>query len=108
AILLFAVILNYVVPDKVFIYISAVATVAVITNWMIILLAQLKSRKSKSKDEVAGLKFKIPFFPISTYIAIAFLLLVIVLMALIPDMRIALYVAPVWFIILYVGYRGIN
>lgn len=108
AMLLFAVILNYVVPDKVFIYISAVATVAVITNWMIILLAQLKSRQSRSKDEVAGLKYKIPFYPVSTYFAIAFLLMVVVLMALIPDMRVALYVAPVWFIILYLGYKVIN
>lgn len=107
-ILLIAVILNYIVPEKVFIYISAVATVAVITSWMIILLAQLKFRKSKTKEEAAELKFKIPFYPLSTYIAIAFLLLVIVLMMFIPDMRVALYVAPIWFLILYVGYKVIN
>lgn len=106
--LLIAVVLNYVVPEKVFIYISAVATVAVITSWMIILLAQLKFRKSKTKEEVAELKFKIPLYPLSTYIAIAFLLMVIVLMAFIPDMRVALYVAPVWFLILFVGYKVIH
>lgn len=106
--LLMAVILNYIVPEKVFIYISAVATIAVITSWMIILLTQLKFRQSKSKEEVAGLTFKIPFFPISTYMAIAFLLMVIGLMAWIPDMQIALYVAPVWFFIMYVGYKGIH
>ena len=47
--LLVAVFLNYVVPEKVFIYISSVATVAVITSWTIILLTQLKFRKSKAK-----------------------------------------------------------
>jgi len=103
--LLIAVFLNYIVPEKVFIYISAVATVAVITSWMIILLTQLSFRKSKSGAEVEGLRFKIPFYPISTYIAIAFLLMVVVLMAFIPDMRVALYVAPVWFLILYAGYK---
>ncbi|MBA9027289.1 amino acid permease [Peribacillus huizhouensis] len=108
AVLLIAVVLNYVVPEKVFIYISAVSTVAVITSWMIILLAQLKFRKSKTKEGVAELKFKIPLYPLSTYIAIAFLLMVIVLMAFIPDMRVALYVAPVWFLILFVGYKVIN
>lgn len=108
AMLFFAVILNYIVPEKVFLYISAVATVAVITSWMIILLTQLRFRQSKSKDEVAELKFRIPFFPTSTYIAIVFLLMVVVLMALIPDMRVALYVAPIWFLILYVGYKMIH
>lgn len=107
-ILLTAVILNYVVPEKVFIYISAVSTVGIITSWMIILLTQLRFRKSKSKEEVAELKFKIPLYPLSTYIAIAFLLMVIVLMAFFPDMRIALYVAPIWFLILYVGYKVKN
>jgi amino acid transporter, AAT family len=105
AALLIGVALNYIVPDQVFTYISAVATVAVITSWMIILLAQLQFRKSKSKEEVAALKFKIPLFPLSTYIAIAFLLMVIVLMAFIPGMRVALYVAPIWFFILFVGYK---
>lgn len=47
--LLIAVVLNYIVPEKVFLYISAVATVAVITSWTIILIAQLKFRKSKTK-----------------------------------------------------------
>ncbi|MFJ8235754.1 amino acid permease [Ureibacillus sp. NPDC094379] len=107
-ILLIAVILNYIVPEKVFIYISAVATVAVITSWMIILLAQLKFRKSKTKEEVSELKFKIPLYPLSTYIAIVFLLMVVVLMAFIQGMRVALYVAPVWFLILFVGYKVIN
>ncbi|HWK23499.1 MAG TPA: amino acid permease [Ureibacillus sp.] len=103
--LLIAVILNYVVPEKVFTYISAIATVAVITSWMIILITQLKFRKTKSKQEIAQIKFKIPFYPFSTYIAIAFLVMVIILMAFIPDMRIALYVAPVWFLILYIAYK---
>ena len=107
-VLLIAVVLNYVVPEQVFTYISAVATVAVITSWMIILLAQIQFRKSKSKEEVAALQFKIPFFPISTYIAIAFLLMVVILMAFIPGMRVALYVAPVWFFLLFVGYKVIN
>ena len=106
--LLIAVVLNYVVPEQVFTYISAVATVAVITSWMIILLAQIQFRRSKSKEEVAALQFKIPFFPISTYIAIAFLLMVVILMAFIPGMRVALYVAPVWFFLLFVGYKVMN
>lgn len=104
-ILLVAVALNYIVPEKVFLYISAVATVAVITSWTIILLTQLKFRKSKTEKEIEKLKFKVPLFPVTTYLALLFLAFVIILMAFIEDMRIALFVAPIWFIILYVGYK---
>ncbi|CAM5217193.1 D-serine/D-alanine/glycine:proton symporter (AAT family) OS=Ureibacillus acetophenoni OX=614649 GN=SAMN05877842_10451 PE=4 SV=1 [Ureibacillus acetophenoni] len=108
AMLLIAVVLNYIVPEQVFTYISAVATVAVITSWTIILCTQINFRKAKSKDEVSALKFKMPWHPISSYVALAFLLMVVVLMALIPGMRVALYVAPIWFLILYIGYKVIK
>ncbi|MDN4492755.1 amino acid permease [Ureibacillus aquaedulcis] len=104
-ILLVAVVLNYIVPEKVFLYISAVATVAVITSWTIILLTQSKFRKSKTNKEIEKLKFKVPLYPITTYLALIFLAFVIVMMAFIDDMRIALIVAPIWFIILYIGYK---
>lgn len=103
--LLVAVFLNYIIPEKVFMFISSVATVAVITSWTIILLTQIKFRQSKSKEEVGKLAFKMPFHPFSNYVALVFLAFVIVLMAFMDGMREALYVAPVWFLILYVGYR---
>ncbi len=103
--LLVAVFLNYIIPEKVFMFISSVATVAVITSWTIILLTQIKFRQSKSKDEVGKLAFKMPLHPLSNYVALLFLAFVIVLMAFMDGMREALYVAPVWFLILYVGYR---
>ncbi|WP_397538220.1 amino acid permease [Rummeliibacillus pycnus] len=103
--LLVAVFLNYIVPEKVFLYISSVATVAVITSWTIILITQLKFRQSKTKKEIEKLAFKIPFYPVSTYLALTFLAFVVVLMGFIEDMRIALIVAPIWFLILYIGYK---
>lgn len=103
--LLVAVFLNYIVPEKVFLYISSIATVAVITSWTIILITQLKFRKSKTKEEAANLKFKMPLHPFSTYAALVFLALVIVLMAFIDGMQVALFVAPLWFLVLYIGYR---
>lgn len=104
-ILLIAVILNYIVPEKVFLYISSVATIAGITSWTIILITQLKFRQSKTKEQVEKLAFKIPFYPITTYLALTFLAFVVVLMGFMEDMRIALVVAPIWFLILYIGYK---
>jgi amino acid transporter, AAT family len=103
--LLIAVFLNYVVPEKVFTYISAVATVAVVTNWTIILVSHMKFRKSLSQDQIKKLAFKLPFYPYASYISLVFLALIIVLMAFIDGMDVALYVAPVWFAILYISYK---
>jgi amino acid transporter, AAT family len=103
--LLIAVVLNYIVPEKVFTYISAVATVAVVTSWTIILVTQMRFRKSLSQEQISKLAFKMPFYPYSSYIALAFLAFVIVLMAFIDGMDVALYVAPVWFAILYIGFK---
>lgn len=105
SILLVAVFLNYVVPEKMFIYITSVATVAVITSWAIILITHLKFRQSKTEKEVEKLAFKSPLYPISNYIALTFLALVVVLMAFMPDMRIVFVVAPAWFVILFIGYK---
>ncbi|MEH7305900.1 amino acid permease [Neobacillus drentensis] len=105
SILLVAVFLNYIVPEKVFMYISSVATVAVITSWTIILITQIKFRQSKTKEEVRKLAFKMPLYPVSSYLALIFLAFVVVLMAFIEEMRVALIVAPIWFLVLYVGYR---
>ncbi len=71
--LIVAVVLNYIVPEKVFIRISSVATVAVITSWTIILITQLKFRQSKTKKEIEKLAFKVPLYPVSTYLALTFL-----------------------------------
>lgn len=103
--LLVAVFLNYFIPEKVFMFISSVATVAVITSWTIILLTHLMFRQSKTKEEVKKLAFKMPLHPISNYLALLFLAFVIVLMAFMEGMKEALFVAPVWFLILFIGYR---
>ncbi|MFX3625440.1 MAG: alanine permease AlaP [Ectobacillus sp.] len=104
AALLIGVVLNYVVPAKVFTWVTSIATFGAIWTWAVILLAQIKYRKSLSLEEQRGLKYKMPFFPYASYIALAFLAGVIALMAYNPDTRIALYIGPLWFAILIVVY----
>ena len=103
--LLIAVFLNYIVPEKVFLYISSVATVAMLTSWTIILITQYKYRKNLSKEECERIAFKMPFFPYGTYITLVFMALIVILMAFMPEMRVALYVAPVWFLVLWASHK---
>ncbi|KQL33463.1 D-alanine/D-serine/glycine permease [Psychrobacillus sp. FJAT-21963] len=96
--LLVGVILNYLVPEKVFIWVTSISTFGAVWTWGIILLSQLKFRKTLSKGEVSRLTYKAIFFPFGSYIALAFLVLVLGLMAYFPETRIALIVGPIWII----------
>lgn len=106
ALTLIAVILNFLVPGKVFLYLISVATIAAIFNWAMILITHLKFRRAKVEAGAANdLAFKLPLYPISNYVTLVFLTMVVVLMAYIPDMAYSLYIGPVWILILYIGYK---
>ncbi|WP_297841924.1 amino acid permease [Pseudomonas sp.] len=96
--LLIGVLLNYLVPEKVFVWVTAIATFGAIWTWAMILLAQIKFRRSLSKTEVSQLKFRMWLWPISSYLALAFLLFVVGLMAYFEETRIALYVGPAFLV----------
>ncbi|MFC0190478.1 amino acid permease [Fictibacillus aquaticus] len=97
AVLLIGVALNYLFPEsEVFVWITSISTFGAVWTWAMILLSQLKFRKSLSPAEKASLKFKAPFYPYGSYIALAFLGLVVGLMAYFPETRIALLVGPLW------------
>ncbi len=104
AVTLITVLLSYLDPAKVFLYLMALATISIIINWSIILIVQLKFRKQKEQVN-QPLLFKMPLYPISSYISLVFLAAIVVIMAFMPDMRYSLYVAPVWLLCLYVGYK---
>lgn len=102
---LLAVVFSYVNPEKVFLYLMALATIAIIINWAWILIVQLKFRQYKAKHGGAALAFKMPWYPVSNYLSLAFLAGIVVIMAFIPDMRYSLYIAPVWMLALYIGFK---
>lgn len=104
AFLLVGVILNYLVPAKVFIYITSVATVGALYIWGIILVAEMKFRQSLSPEELARVTYRTPLWPYASWAALAFLAFVLVLMAFDSGTRIALYVGPVWFILVIASY----
>ncbi|MDM5318261.1 amino acid permease [Fictibacillus sp. b24] len=110
AALLIGVILNYLVPEKVFVWVTSISTFGAIWTWSIILVSQLKFRKGLSAEEKKALKFKVPFFPYGSYIALTILIFVVGIMAYFPDTRIALIVGPFWLILLTVIYyaKGFN
>jgi AAT family amino acid transporter len=98
------VLLNYVTPKAVFVWLTAIATFCAIWTWAIILLTQLAFRRQLSADQLAAVSHRMPFWPWSNYLTLAFLGFVVALMAWFPDTRIALIIGPAWLIFLVVAY----
>ena len=103
-VILISVILNYIMPEGVFVLITSISTFCFIFIWTIIVICHLKYRKT-NPELAAKSKFKMPLYPIINYIILAFFAFVIVTLALNSETRVALFVTPVWFIALGVIYK---
>jgi len=103
-VLLIGVILNYLVPAKVFTWLTSISTFGAIWTWGIILVAQIKFRKSLPTQNKQKLSYKMPLYPLSSYFSLVFLVLVLGIMAYSEDTRIALIVGPIWLIGLAIVY----
>jgi L-asparagine transporter-like permease len=106
ALLLVGVALNYLVPGQVFNYVTSIATSGTLFVWGIIVVVQMRYRKSLSAEAVSRLGYKMPLYPLANYIVLAFLVFVVITMGFDDNNRIALYVAPCWFLLLLAGYFG--
>jgi len=91
----------------VFVLITSISTFCFIFIWAIIVICHLKYRKA-NPELAAKSKFKMPFYPISSYIILIFIVFVLVVLALNKETRVALFVTPVWFIILGIIYKIIK
>ncbi len=99
----FGVLLNYLLPEEVFTLVTSIATICFIWVWGIILVAHLRFRKLKPEDAKKS-AFKMPLSPVINWIVLAFFAFVIVVLGFAADTRIALFITPVWFVILIIAY----
>ncbi|KLU16738.1 MULTISPECIES: amino acid permease [Xenorhabdus] len=103
-ILLVGVLLNYLLPEKIFIIIASIATFATVWVWLMILLSQYIMRRKMPAEETRQLKFPVPFWPVAPALTIAFMAFVIAVLGYFPNTRIALYVGIVWIALLTISY----
>ncbi|MFJ5156184.1 amino acid permease [Streptomyces sp. NPDC088353] len=98
--LLLGVLLNYLMPENVFVIIASIATFATVWVWLMILVAQVAARRRMSPQEQAALKYPAPFWPYGQIITIAFMIGVLGLLAFSDSTRVALVVGAVWLALL--------
>lgn len=80
------------------------STFGAIWTWRVISIAQMRFRRTLSADKIARLPIRVPFYPPGSFVALGFLVPVVVLMVFTPDTRIALVIGPVWIVLLGIAY----
>ncbi|MET8947776.1 amino acid permease [Streptomyces sp. NPDC004542] len=102
------VILNYIVPEKAFGYVTSVATAAGIWTWLMILISHVRYRRAVDAGRLPASSFPAPGGAVCSYVAIAFLLFVTGLIAYDADSRVCLYVMAGWAAALGTGWPALK
>ncbi|MFF8604387.1 amino acid permease [Streptomyces sp. NPDC015346] len=104
ALMLVGVWINYVAPGKAFEYVVSFATISGMWAWIMILVCQIRYRAKANRGELPESTFKAPGAPYTSWFALLFIGMVIVMMGIDEGARTALYCAPVWGLVLGVAY----
>jgi L-asparagine permease len=78
----FGVLLNYLVPGKVFEIVLNISSLGVVSTWAFIVICQMKLRAAQNRGEIARVDFRMPGGRVMAWLTLAFLAGVVVLMAL--------------------------
>jgi amino acid transporter, AAT family len=104
AVMLIAVVLNYVVPKEVFTWVTSITLIGTLWTWGIIMVAHRNYRRAVQSGRLPAAAFRMPLAPLANYAVLAFLVGVTAMLWPDKDTRVALYVAPAWFGLLGVAY----
>jgi len=104
-IMVIGVALNYIVPERVFGYVTSISLVGALWTWALIVITHLAYRKAVAIGVAPPVAYRMPGSPYTNWLTLAFLVLVAVLLYFYEETRVALYVAPVWFTVLCLGYQ---
>lgn len=105
ALMMVGVWINYQWPGEAFNYVVSFATISGMWAWVMILVCQIRYRAKADRGELPVSSFRAPGAPFTSWFALCFLALVVVMMGIDPDTRISLYCAPLWAAILLFSYR---
>jgi AAT family amino acid transporter len=99
ACLIIGVLLNYLVPGRIFAMMMSILSFNTVWTWMMVLIAHFSFRR-----RYGATTFPLRVWPLSSVICLAFLTFVLVMLGYSPDTRVALYVGAAWVALLSVAY----
>ncbi|MDQ7988519.1 MAG: amino acid permease [Candidatus Dactylopiibacterium sp.] len=98
------VFINYELPQHALEILMSLVVSALMINWAMISLAHMKFRKSMARQGVVP-AFKALWYPVGNWLCLAFMGLILVVLELTPGIRVAVWLIPVWLVLIYVGFR---
>ncbi len=101
--LVIGVILSYLAPENLFVYVYSASVLPGMVPWFIILISQIGFRKTHG-TKLSKHPFKMPFAPITNYLTIAFLVMVLIGMWFNDDTRVSLIVGIMFLTLVTISY----
>ena len=101
--LVIGVILSYIAPENLFVYVYSASVLPGMIPWFIILISQIRFRKVKAA-QMENHPFKTPLAPLTNYATIAFLVMVLIGMWFNEDTRVSLIVGIAFLILVTFSY----
>jgi AAT family amino acid transporter len=102
---LLGVVLNAVVPESVFMMLVSITTFLGLFIWGAIIVVHMYSRRGKSADDIAKLKYPMLFYPYSSYIVLIGVVFIATMLAVKSETRATFIVGPIWLILIYSIYK---
>ena len=106
-VLVAGVLLNYFFEDA-FLVVASLATFATVLVWIMILITHLAFRRRRAREGAGPTEFPTPLGSLGSWIALAFMLGVLVLLGFFEDTRLALIVGAVWCAVLAALYLALR
>ncbi|WP_077999138.1 amino acid permease [Edwardsiella tarda] len=97
------ILINYLMPGKAFALLMALVVSTLVINWVMICMAHLKFKAAMNRQGVVT-HFRALWYPYGNYLCLAFLGLILVIMALTPAIRISVLLLPLWLGVLWGGF----
>ena len=102
--MLIGVLLNYLLPEKVFLMLASIATFPALWIWGTILILQMRFRRTRTAQQIAELKFPMIFYPYANYFALFGLVFVALMLCVREETRISMITGPLWLALLFLVY----
>ncbi|MFI7859447.1 amino acid permease [Pseudomonas promysalinigenes] len=103
AVTLIAVLLNYLMPQNALELLMSLVVATLVINWAMISYSHLKFRQHLDRTGQKPL-FKALWYPYGNYLVLAFVVLILGIMLMIPGIQVSVYAIPVWLIAMLLAY----
>jgi L-asparagine permease len=101
--------LNYAVPQMAFDIATSIASLGVVAVWATLVCCQIRLRAAANRGEIERPSFRMPGAPVTNWLTLAFLGVVVALMAFADEAsKIAFWSLPAVVIVLFAGWRVVR